>query len=135
MDVKLKVGNIAPATTAHELEALFAQAGAVVSVQLHGDGDGQATRSAQITMANRAAAQKAIDQFHKTELAGSTLAVSFAPVRGTAAGQPGQLGAFGQAKPNKSGPTRGGYQSSLGAFGSGKSAPTPPRRRGGSVRH
>jgi RNA recognition motif-containing protein len=139
MDVKLNVGNLAATVTAHQLEVLFSQAGTVVAVQLHGDSDrADSKRSAQVTMASRAAAQKAIDQLHRTELAGNELAVSFAPVRNVAAGSQGQLSAFdqsnrsGQGKPRKPGQSRGGYQSSLGAFGSGKSAPTPPRRRGGT---
>lgn len=142
MDAKLYVGHLAPGTTAEALHMLFAQAGPVVAVQLLGNNaDVTATRSAHVTMATRAAAQKAIDQFHQTDLAGSVLTVAFAPMRGVAVGQPGQLSAFGatdrrgQSKPGKPGPTRGGLNSSLGAFGGSPSAPTPPRRRGGSQRH
>ena len=131
MDVKLIVGNVAPTTTAHELEALFAQAGPVVVVQLLPSRDEAATqRSAHVTMANRTAAQTAIDLFHRKDLAGSELVVTFAPVRHvTPAGQ-GQLSAF--SRNDRGGKARGGQSGALGAFGGGKSAPLPPRRRGGS---
>lgn len=138
MDTKLYVSRVASLTTAQDLRTLFAQAGAVVSVQLLGQSDDlTAPRSAHVTMATRAAAQKAIDLFHQMELAGRPLSVSFAPVRGGGVSAPGQLSAFGGAPRTGAAKTRspgqrGGYQSSLGAFGSSPSAPTPPRRRGGS---
>jgi len=128
------VGNLAPGTTAAELEALFAQAGQVVAAQLLGDGSSPTQHSAQVIMADRTAAQTAIDLFHHTELAGREVTVRFAPARAAATGAAGQLSAFGSAqRPGKARPGQkpGGFQSGLGAFG-GKSANLPPRRRGGS---
>lgn len=130
MDAKLNVGNLATTTTTNDLEALFSQAGTVVMVRLL-DPSASAARSAQVTMVNHAAAQKAIDLFHEAELAGRRLVVALAPARPATAGQSGQLSAFGLPKRGTPGQTRGGFNSTLGAFGGGKSGPSAPRRRGG----
>jgi len=140
-NMKLYVGNLAPATTAQDLRALFSRAGTVTSVTLLGDNDGADSKSfAHVTMATPAAAQRAIDRFHNTELVGSRLAVTFAQLRERPSDYQSRLSAFGPInrglkidtlKPKKAPSV---FQSSLSAFGSGKSAPTPPRRRGGSQR-
>lgn len=141
MEGKLYVGNLARATTAQDLRRLFSRVGKVMSVNLLGDNDGfESKRIAHVTMASAAAAQKAINQFHNTELADSRLAVSLAQFRERPSDYQSRLSAFGPLshgakidtlKPKKAPSV---LQSSLSAFGSGKSAPTPPRRRGGSQR-
>ena len=141
MDAKLHVGNVAPTTTAQSLRKLFSRAGTVTAIKLLGDNDGpQSKNYAYVTMVTPAAAQRAIDQFHATELDGSQLAVSIAQPLNVPGEYQSRLNAFGPSRgtatvntPKRSKP-RTAYQNSLSAFGGGKSAPIPPRRRGGQQR-
>jgi RNA recognition motif-containing protein len=79
MDVRLYVGNLSKSTTQEELGTLFAQAGAVSSVELIKDRDsGQSKGFAFITMGDQTEADKAISMFNAYSLAERELKVNVA---------------------------------------------------------
>ena len=79
MDVKLYVGNLPKSTTEDELKTLFAQAGAVASVEVIKDRDsGQSKGFAFITMNEQSEADKAISMFNAYSLADRELKVNVA---------------------------------------------------------
>ena len=142
VEVKLYVGNLAPATTENDLRQLFAQSGTVTSVNLIKDRTtGQSKGFAFVTMSSAAGAQKAVAKLHKFELAGRPLKVNLAERSKPSVGQPkapegfqSKLGAFfistAAPKARPAGKPTGGYQSKLGAFGAGNPPPTSSKRRG-----
>lgn len=82
MDVKLYVGNMARSTTADELRALFAQAGAVTAVDVIKDRDsGQSKGFGFVTMTNQIEADKAISMYNAYSMAEHELRVNVAKPR------------------------------------------------------
>ncbi len=149
VEVKLYVGNLAPATTENDLRRLFAQSGTVTSVNLIKDrSSGLSKGFAFVTMSSAAGAQKAVAKLNKFELAGRPLKVNLAERSKAPGAQPSKapegfqskLGAFfihtgnssntggPKTRSGGSGKPSGGYQSKLGAFGAGNRAPTAKRR-------
>lgn len=110
MEVKLYVGNLAYTTTVDDLRTLFAQAGAVATVDVIKDRDtGQSKGFAFVTMASQAEAQKAISMFHEFSLGDRTLIVNTAKPREERNGVRPRGGAFGNSGPNSRGhKARGG---------------------------
>lgn len=144
LENKLYVGNLAYATTESDLRLMFAQAGAVMAVEVIKDhASGQSKGFGFVTMGSAAEAKAAISLFHATDLAGRTLTVNLSRKRENSRPPANRAGASGPAKKSaqtrpsrKPGPAVGGYQSRYSAFGdSNTNAPTRPRRRGGSQRH
>ena len=79
MDTRLYVGNLAKSTTEDELRTLFAQAGAVASVEIIKDREtGQSKGFAFVTMTDQAEAQKAIGMFNAYSLSDRELKVNIA---------------------------------------------------------
>ena len=142
VEVKLYVGNLALATTENDLRQLFAQSGAVTSVNLIKDRTtGQSKGFAFVTMSSAVGAQKAVARLHKFELAGRPLKVNLAERSKSPTAQPkepegyqSKLGGFfistRTPKARPAGKPAGGYQSKLGAFGIGNRPPTSTKRRG-----
>lgn len=90
MSTKLYVGNIPYDTTEQDLESLFAQAGAVQTVNVMRDRDtGRARGFAFVEMASEADAQAAINQLNEKPFGGRTLTVN------EARPQPARTGGFG----------------------------------------
>jgi RNA recognition motif-containing protein len=90
MSTKLYVGNIPYETTEQDLESLFAQAGAVQSVNVMRDREtGRARGFAFVEMASEADAQAAINQLNERPFGGRTLTVN------EARPQPARSGGFG----------------------------------------
>jgi RNA recognition motif-containing protein len=87
MSQRLYVGNLPYETSEPDLEALFAQAGAVKEVRMVRDQTtGRARGFAFVEMESEAEAQKAIDQLHDHEFGGRTLQVNEARPRATSGG-------------------------------------------------
>lgn len=79
MDARLYVGNLAKSTTEDELRTLFAQAGAVASVEVIKDREsGQSKGFAFVTMTDQAEAEKAIGMFNAYSLSDRELKVNIA---------------------------------------------------------
>lgn len=79
---KLYVGNLPFATTAQELEALFAQAGSVSVVEIVFDKfTGRSRGFAFVTMGSPADAQQAVEKFNNYEIGGRKLGVNLARPR------------------------------------------------------
>lgn len=79
---KLYVGNIPFATTAQELEGLFAQAGTVSVVEIVFDKfTGRSRGFAFVTMSNPQEAQKAVEQLHGRDMSGRAMTVGIARPR------------------------------------------------------
>ena len=79
MNSKLYVGNLSFETTEADLQALFAQAGAVQAINIIRDRDtGRARGFAFVEMTNDADAQNAIDQFNERPFGGRNLTVNVA---------------------------------------------------------
>ena len=79
MDIRLYVGNLAKSTTQAELNTLFAQAGAVTSVDLIKDrSTGEPKGFAFVTMAGQSAADKAISMFNAYSFGDRELKVNVA---------------------------------------------------------
>ena len=110
MEVKLYVGNLAYTTTVEDLRTLFAQAGAVATVDVIKDRDtGQSKGFAFITMATQAEAQKAITMFDAFSLGDRELKVNTAKPREERNGVRPRGGAFGNSGPGQRGhKARGG---------------------------
>ncbi len=82
MDIRIYVGNLAKSTTEDEIKTLFAQAGAVTSVELVKDkGTGQSKGFAFVSMSAQADADKAISMYNAYSLAGNALKVNIAKPR------------------------------------------------------
>ena len=93
MTNKLYVGDIPFATTAQDLQDLFASAGSVTSVEMIFDKfTGRSRGFAFVSMAAPEETQKAIERFNKSDFRGSNLTVNEAkpreerPVRAFAGG-------------------------------------------------
>lgn len=75
--MKLYVGGLAYSVTEKELEALFAEAGAVTSVAVIKDRDsGQSKGFGFVEMADEAAGQKAIADLNGKDLSGRSIVVN-----------------------------------------------------------
>jgi len=109
MDGKLYVGNLAFTTTEDDLRVLFAQAGAIHSIDLIKDRDtGESKGFAFVTMANQSDAVKAIGMFNEFTMQNRELKVNTAKAREERTGPQGVGGAFGaRGNPHKHRP-RGG---------------------------
>ena len=82
MDTRIYVGNLAKSTTEEEINTLFAQAGAVTSVDLVKDkGTGVSKGFAFVSMPEQAEAEKAISMFNAYSLADNELKVNVAKPR------------------------------------------------------
>lgn len=82
MEVRLYVGNLARSTTQDELNALFAQAGTVISVEIIKDRvSGESKGFAFITMGGQSEADKAISMFNAYSLGDRELKVNVAKPR------------------------------------------------------
>ena len=81
-NAKLYVGNLPFASTAQDLEALFAQVGTVSVVEIIFDKfTGRSRGFAFVTMGSGEEAQKAVEKFHGHQLEGRPLAVNIARPR------------------------------------------------------
>ncbi|MGD0351109.1 MAG: RNA-binding protein [Verrucomicrobiota bacterium] len=79
---RLFVGNLAYQTGENDLQAYFAQAGAVTSVNLMLDkATGKSRGFAFVEFATAEEAQKAVEQFHNKEFQGRALTVNIARPR------------------------------------------------------
>lgn len=115
-NAKLYIGNIPFATTAQELEALFAQAGAVNVVEVVFDKfTGRSRGFAFVTMGTAADAQKAVDQLNGHDMGGRAMTVSIARPREERAPREGGFGGGGERR----------------GFGGGRGGRGGPRRFGG----
>jgi len=82
MDTRIYVGNLNKSTTQDEINTLFAQAGAVTSVDLVKDkGTGMSKGFAFVSMPEQAEAEKAISMFNAYSLADNELKVNVAKPR------------------------------------------------------
>jgi RNA recognition motif-containing protein len=82
MDIRIYVGNLAKSTTEAEINALFAQAGTVSTVELVKDRDSGLSKGfAFVTMTNQAEADKAISMYNAYSLAGNEIKVNVAKPR------------------------------------------------------
>ena len=82
MDTRIYVGNLNKTTTQDEINTLFAQAGAVSSVDLVKDkGIGMSKGFAFVSMPTQAEADKAISMFNDYDLAENKLKVNIAKPR------------------------------------------------------
>ena len=108
MSTKLYVGNIPYETTEQDLESLFAQAGAVQSVNVMRDREtGRARGFAFVEMASEADAQAAINQLNDRPFGGRNLTVNEArpqPARSGGFGGGGGGGGRGQGGPRRGEP-------------------------------
>jgi cold-inducible RNA-binding protein len=101
MSTKLYVGNLPFETTEADLQALFAQAGTVETVNVIRDRDtGRARGFAFVEMATEEEAQNAISQFHNYSLGGRNLTVNEArPKPQSSGGYGGGGGKGGRREP------------------------------------
>ena len=82
MEIRIYVGNLAKSTTQDEINTLFAQAGAVSSVELVKDkGTGMSKGFAFVSMPSQTDADKAISMFNDYALAENKLKVNIAKPR------------------------------------------------------
>ena len=82
MEVRIYVGNLNKSTTQEEINALFAQAGTVSSVELVMDkGTGTSKGFAFVAMATQEDADKAISMFNTYKLGENELKVNIAKPR------------------------------------------------------
>jgi RNA recognition motif-containing protein len=82
MDTRIYVGNLNKSTTQDEINTLFAQAGAVTSVDLVKDkGTGMSKGFAFVSMPEQADAEKAISMFNAYSLDENELKVNVAKPR------------------------------------------------------
>ena len=82
MDTRIYVGNLNKSTTQDEINTLFAQAGAVTSVDLVKDKvSGMSKGFAFVSMPEQAEAEKAISMFNAYSLADNELKVNIAKPR------------------------------------------------------
>lgn len=91
MESKLYVGNMSYNTTEEQLRTMFAEAGAVVSVDIIKDRDtGTAKGFAFITMGSQEDATNAINMFNSKEVDGRPLTVNVAKPREERTGSGGR---------------------------------------------
>jgi RNA recognition motif-containing protein len=103
MGRKLYVGNLPYTTTESDLETLFAQAGAVETVNVIRDREtGRARGFAFVEMATDEDAQQAVTQLHDRNFGGRRLTVNEARPQAPRSGGGG--GGFGGGKPHRSEP-------------------------------
>jgi len=82
LDTRIYVGNLNKSTTQDEINTLFAQAGAVTSVDLVTDkGTGMSKGFAFVTMPEQVEAEKAISMFNAYSLSDNELKVNVAKPR------------------------------------------------------
>ncbi len=100
MSNKLYVGNLSFETSEAELQALFAEAGTVETVNVIRDRDtGRARGFAFVEMASEAEAQAAIDRFNEQSFGGRNLTVNVAKPQAARSGG----GGGGYSRPRNSG--------------------------------
>ena len=117
MGRKLYVGNLPFETSETDLQALFAQVGAVDSVRVMRDmATGRARGFAFVEMASDDDAQRAVDELNQAQLGGRTLAVNEARPKPAGGGFGGGGGGFGGGG---GGGGRGGNRSGGGGGGGG----------------
>lgn len=125
MENKLFVGNVAYTATEEDLRALFAQGGAVKSVQIIKDREtGRSKGFAFVEMETQADALKAIRQFHGAEMHSRALTVNIARPREEGAPRSGGFSGGGGGG-RREGGGGGGYSGGGGGYGGGG------RREGG----
>jgi len=79
MEAKLYIGNLSKSTTQDDLNALFAQAGKVTSVEVIKDRvSGESKGFAFVTMSTQGEASKVINMFNLHLLSGHTLNIDLA---------------------------------------------------------
>jgi RNA recognition motif-containing protein len=106
---KLYVGNLAYSVTNADLEALFAQVGAVESVAVITDKfSGQSKGFGFVEMTDAADAARAIEQFNETELKGRNIKVNEARPREAGGGGGGNRSGGGGNRGGGGGGNRGG---------------------------
>jgi RNA recognition motif-containing protein len=111
MGRRLYVGNLPFDTSENDLETMFGQAGPVDSVRVVRDmATGRARGFAFVEMVNEGDAQKAIEQFHESQLGGRTLTVNEARPKPESGGFGGGQGRGG----------RGGHGGGRGGRGGGR---------------
>ena len=126
MENKLFVGNVAYTATEEDLRALFAQGGAVKSVQIIKDREtGRSKGFAFVEMETQADALKAIRQFHGAEMHSRALTVNIARPREEGAPRSGGFSGGGGGGRREGGGGGGGYSGGGGGYGGGG------RREGG----
>jgi len=82
MDIRLYVGNLSKSTTEAEINTLFANAGAVSTVELVKDRDSGLSKGfAFVTMTDQAEADKAISMYNAYTLGGNVIKVNVAKPR------------------------------------------------------
>jgi RNA recognition motif-containing protein len=82
MDVRIYVGNLAKSTTEAEINTLFAQVGAVSTVEVVKDRESGLSKGfAFVTMGAQADADKAIGMYNAYSMAGNELKVNIAKPR------------------------------------------------------
>jgi RNA recognition motif-containing protein len=114
--MKLYVGNLSFQTTRQDLEAAFAQAGTVQSVNVIEDRDtGRSRGFAFVEMSTNEEGAAAIDQFNGKELGGRALKVNEAKPRENRGGGGGGFG----GNRNGFGGNRGGNRGGGGYDGGG----------------
>ncbi len=99
MSNKLYVGNLSYETSEADLQALFAEAGTVETVNVIRDREtGRARGFAFVEMASEADAQAAIERFNEQSFGGRNLTVNVAKPQAPRSGGGG--GGFGRARSN-----------------------------------
>jgi RNA recognition motif-containing protein len=82
MDIRLYVGNLSKSTTEAEINTLFANAGAVSTVDLVKDRDSGLSKGfAFVTMTDQVEADKAISMYNAYSLGGNEIKVNVAKPR------------------------------------------------------
>jgi cold-inducible RNA-binding protein len=82
MDIRLYVGNLSKSTTEAEINTLFANAGAVSTVELVKDRDSGLSKGfAFVTMTDQTEADKAISMYNAYSLGGNAIKVNVAKPR------------------------------------------------------
>lgn len=125
MSTKLYVGNLSFRVTSDDLQAHFAQAGAVESAKVVEDREtGRSRGFGFVEMASAEEANAAIEQFNGQEYDGRNLVVNEARPReeGGGGGNRGGRGGYGGGRGgNRGGGNRGGYGGGRGGYDEGES--------------
>ena len=110
MEAKLYVGNLSYQTTEEDLQALFAQAGAVRSAMVIRDRDsGRSKGFGFVEMESNSDAQNAINMFHGKDYQNRALTVNIArPKEERSGGGGGGFGGGGDRRGGGGGDRRGG---------------------------
>jgi cold-inducible RNA-binding protein len=119
--MKLYVGNLSFQTGENDLIQLFGQVGTVAQASIIQDRDtGRSRGFAFVEMSSNEEGQRAIEQFHGTELDGRTLTVNEARPREERGGfGGGNRGGGGRGGFGGGGGKRGGGGGGRGGFGGG----------------